>query len=128
MIRRPPRSTRTDTLLPYTTLFRSAPDSLAALLQAPVDEPGAMRADVTLTVALLRYLDHANNGRIRPSAAGWDVWFHPRSGFVVEAATALASGRLAAYLDQAGPPDRAYGALREVRARDRKSTRLNSSH
>src|SRR3546814_4485728 len=26
MIRRPPRSTRTDTLLPYTTLFRSAPD------------------------------------------------------------------------------------------------------
>src|SRR3546814_5108096 len=28
MIRRPPRSTRTDTLLPYTTLFRS--DRLAA--------------------------------------------------------------------------------------------------
>src|SRR3546814_1205270 len=28
MIRRPPRSTRTDTLFPYTTLFRSAPDQL----------------------------------------------------------------------------------------------------
>src|SRR3546814_8475630 len=27
MIRRPPRSTRTDTLFPYTTLFRSALDS-----------------------------------------------------------------------------------------------------
>src|SRR3546814_2231696 len=27
MIRRPPRSTRTDTLFPYTTLFRSPPDS-----------------------------------------------------------------------------------------------------
>src|SRR3546814_1401983 len=26
MIRRPPRSTRTDTLFPYTTLFRSAPN------------------------------------------------------------------------------------------------------
>src|SRR3546814_8591928 len=26
MIRRPPRSTRTDTLCPYTTLFRSSPD------------------------------------------------------------------------------------------------------
>src|SRR3546814_18675089 len=26
MIRRPPRSTRTDTLFPYTTLFRSAAD------------------------------------------------------------------------------------------------------
>src|SRR3546814_20828830 len=33
MIRRPPRSTRTDTLFPYTTLFRSqaAEDSLARL-------------------------------------------------------------------------------------------------
>src|SRR3546814_7581864 len=28
MIRRPPRSTRTDTLLPYTTLFRSAGGNL----------------------------------------------------------------------------------------------------
>src|SRR3546814_10498135 len=27
MIRRPPRSTRTDTLFPYTTLFRSGPSS-----------------------------------------------------------------------------------------------------
>src|SRR3546814_5199553 len=29
MIRRPPRSTRTDTLFPYTTLFRSAARPLA---------------------------------------------------------------------------------------------------
>src|SRR3546814_7159928 len=28
MIRRPPRSTRTDTLFPYTTLFRSSPPSI----------------------------------------------------------------------------------------------------
>src|SRR3546814_13226213 len=28
MIRRPPRSTRTDTLLPYTTLFRSVREAL----------------------------------------------------------------------------------------------------
>src|SRR3546814_15298296 len=34
MIRRPPRSTRTDTLFPYTTLFRSG---AAALLQFDVD-------------------------------------------------------------------------------------------
>src|SRR3546814_9112816 len=32
MIRRPPRSTRTDTLFPYTTLFRSS-DEQKALLQ-----------------------------------------------------------------------------------------------
>src|SRR6056297_3882041 len=30
MIRRPPRSTRTDTLFPYTTLFRSLLESLPA--------------------------------------------------------------------------------------------------
>src|SRR3546814_1413155 len=30
MIRRPPRSTRTDTLFPYTTLFRSGPSADAA--------------------------------------------------------------------------------------------------
>src|SRR3546814_20885516 len=31
MIRRPPRSTRTDTLFPYTTLFRSAQGAAAVL-------------------------------------------------------------------------------------------------
>src|SRR3546814_1511726 len=33
MIRRPPRSTRTDTLFPYTTLFRSTHD---VLIVAPI--------------------------------------------------------------------------------------------
>src|SRR3546814_364489 len=33
MIRRPPRSTRTDTLFPYTTLFRSVPGEHARRLQ-----------------------------------------------------------------------------------------------
>src|SRR3546814_14278431 len=33
MIRRPPRSTRTDTLFPYTTLFRSGPQAAANLAQ-----------------------------------------------------------------------------------------------
>src|SRR3546814_17247877 len=32
MIRRPPRSTRTDTLFPYTTLFRSHKEAAARLL------------------------------------------------------------------------------------------------
>src|SRR3546814_7986154 len=31
MIRRPPRSTRTDTLFPYTTLFRSTPAEKLAI-------------------------------------------------------------------------------------------------
>src|SRR3546814_3817587 len=43
MIRRPPRSTRTDTLFPYTTLFRSAEvrdwQELWALLDARLGRP-----------------------------------------------------------------------------------------
>src|SRR3546814_18771550 len=35
MIRRPPRSTRTDTLFPYTTLFRSLPFGVAPANGAP---------------------------------------------------------------------------------------------
>src|SRR3546814_9071915 len=35
MIRRPPRSTPTDTLFPYTTLFRSARHRLATRLRPP---------------------------------------------------------------------------------------------
>src|SRR3546814_16603339 len=52
MIRRPPRSTRTDTLFPYTTLFRSdaygSPEVREFDLAKPVfGEPGS--ADVVLT-------------------------------------------------------------------------------
>src|SRR3546814_4969820 len=35
MIRRPPRSTRTDTLFPYTTLFRSNPNRFRSLPSFP---------------------------------------------------------------------------------------------
>src|SRR3546814_4254968 len=47
MIRRPPRSTRTDTLFPYTTLFRSArgrlvpPDDAGDQVLGLQDRPGA---------------------------------------------------------------------------------------
>src|SRR3546814_6750319 len=42
MIRRPPRSTRTDTLCPYTTLFRSPEpvrEAIIARWGAPEDDP-----------------------------------------------------------------------------------------
>src|SRR3546814_11852548 len=42
MIRRPPRSTRTDTLFPYTTLFRS----VEAERIGPGDRPAAARGDL----------------------------------------------------------------------------------
>src|SRR3546814_9783983 len=54
MIRRPPRSTRTDTLIPYTTLFRSeigdADSSLTALQMTEAHAIGdAKIAPITLT-------------------------------------------------------------------------------
>src|SRR3546814_8393955 len=39
MIRRPPRSTRTDTLLPYTTLFRSIIEPAAVALRPELHRP-----------------------------------------------------------------------------------------
>src|SRR3546814_15050271 len=50
MIRRPPRSTRTDTLFPYTTLFRSQ--------EAKVD-------------AILDRLDLRSGGRLLEIGCGW---------------------------------------------------------
>src|SRR3546814_8515000 len=54
MIRRPPRSTRTDTLFPYTTLFRSTLDALyerEVARQRATDEGGASSADEFATAA-----------------------------------------------------------------------------
>src|SRR3546814_20878857 len=50
MIRRPPRSTRTDTLFPYTTLFRSCSAPLRVV-------PGRGIAPQRLVYALLIHLD-----------------------------------------------------------------------
>src|SRR3546814_8251204 len=57
MIRRPPRSTRTDTLFPYTTLFRSAsclPPFVAALKE---EMPGVgLEIEIDLTANLIQQL------------------------------------------------------------------------
>src|SRR3546814_7768343 len=44
MIRRPPRSTRTDTLFPYTTLFRSRVSEKIAIAPSPRRGEGLARA------------------------------------------------------------------------------------
>src|SRR3546814_16831947 len=52
MIRRPPRSTRTDTLFPYTTLFRSAiEDRRIVEAEMPQHEPRPCRSGVRGIVA-----------------------------------------------------------------------------
>src|SRR3546814_2207535 len=46
MIRRPPRSTRTDTLFPYTTLFRSRqPEHGVVLAEEAVGDPAAQQRE-----------------------------------------------------------------------------------
>src|SRR3546814_8729206 len=50
MIRRPPRSTRTDTLFPYTTLFRSS--VVAAFDRFAASRPGVLVEPKSYSVAL----------------------------------------------------------------------------
>src|SRR3546814_4929408 len=52
MIRRPPRSTRTDTLFPYTTLFRSARERRVGAARRMDDQP--RDADPALPLGLQR--------------------------------------------------------------------------
>src|SRR3546814_7484793 len=54
MIRRPPRSTRTDTLFPYTTLFRSSIASSHAVIERAMDSVNGM-------IDLVVGLDHRLN-------------------------------------------------------------------
>src|SRR3546814_14291312 len=99
MIRRPPRSTRTATLFPYTTLFR------AGLIKVPAgtETDFASVPRWPLTFALLGQYGHA--------AAVLHDWLY-------------SSGQLSR-----GAADLVFfNALRSSGIADRKSTRLNSSH
>src|SRR3546814_8761664 len=62
MIRRPPRSTRTDTLFPYTTLFRS-----------PDPHPGAARMRNAHETEFARHL------RRNMTDAEREIWHHLRN-------------------------------------------------
>src|SRR3546814_16732478 len=58
MIRRPPRSTRTDTLFPYTTLFRSRTPAISARPELET-RPRRMIAEPAATIALAAPPDRA---------------------------------------------------------------------
>src|SRR3546814_1686211 len=107
MIRRPPRSTRTDTLFPYTTLFRTAffliggsGVVISFLVLLTVREPTREAAPLDLSLP---------KGNIK------SLFGNPVIAHTILGATAL--GLSAGALGSWGP---AYV--------DRKSTRLNSSH
>src|SRR3546814_19894699 len=112
MIRQPPRSTRTETLFPYSTLFRSIGEIKAALGVEDDVVGGRKRPPV-----------HRSQQRLEPSAP--DVQALDRAAGIV--------GRRADRNAQAvdlGPFIAAVVADDEgaVGGQDRKSTRLNSSH
>src|SRR3546814_4990536 len=123
MIRRPPTSTRTDTLFPYTTLFRAnAWNHERRLEQTSTD---TVEWDALTT---------GNYG-------GFDAWIKESPGGVFD--LSCNHGTLRCPLDEIGYDDRtldAGGLERRIRVirlpdenphktvTDRKSTRLNSSH
>src|SRR3546814_6910334 len=83
MIRRPPRSTRTDTLVPYTRLFRSA-NGKGSGVEALVQEYSLSSQEgvalMCLAEALLRIPDDATrDALIRDKIADGDWGGHLRS-------------------------------------------------
>src|SRR3546814_9637269 len=73
MIRRPPRSTRTDTLLPYTTLFRSDCRFFRELIQKNIDarcpnrkERRIMKPSIVLSFAAAALVSLSACGQSQP--------------------------------------------------------------
>src|SRR3546814_14200879 len=100
MIRRPPTSTRTDTLFPYTTLFRS-PDCREPRAQQRASAGGGHRQGREMQVEdVVRIVDEASE--------------------VLQFNRALLQGAIENITQGISVVDQSL--------RDRKSTRLNSSH
>src|SRR3546814_3907714 len=112
MLRRPPRSTRTDTLLPYTTLCRSGEAAGAALQPADVIDIGL--AALGIDARQLPAVDRAPDVLALEASAGGR-----------ERAGRARGHHRAVWRDIAA---RAALVGHRNLARDRKSTRLNSSH
>src|SRR3546814_6788197 len=142
MIRRPPRSTRTDTLFPYTTLFRSG--SADREIRGPLELP-ARREEIELhTEDGLTLVGELALPEDRDPVATL-VTLHPlptAGGFMDSHILRKAAARLPALADLAvlrfntrgtrSARGTSEGAFDEGRAErydvDRKSTSLNSSH
>src|SRR3546814_4705364 len=116
MIRRPPRSTRTDTLFPYTTLFRSERKPVDLVLEHAGDVAVPLGGDPYLALGPLRPLAQLPHFRVVLVDAvqhGQVAWVeHPGLGAEVLQDELGFQRQLAAV------------GLRP----DRKSIRLNASH
>src|SRR3546814_14752281 len=129
MLRRPPRSTRTDTLFPYTTLFRSAVAAVTGFWQAlgaRVETMDAAHHDMVLAVT--SHLPHLIAYTIVGTASELEevteseVIKYSAGGF--RDFTRIAASDPVMWRD-------VFLANRDAvlaTLQDRKSTRLNSSH
>src|SRR3546814_9178916 len=124
MIRRPPRSTRTDTLFPYTTLFRSLDHGERNAGDAEVEESHSAAVDDPQPDSLTGREQEFQvvRGRVAVDEEGIG-----RAGDVGNVARVHAHATPA---DSFGQRHLARGCrlLGVVEVADRKSTRLNSSH
>src|SRR3546814_6555375 len=136
MIRRPPRSTRTDTLFPYTTLFRSQGGAdvrcrdYASLGVQRIRRRSESYGEIIGFVAVeqpprqLRRLAQGNRQN-----AGRERIERPAMPQLQTAIVVLAQDALyRAHRLRRADPDGLVEDDPSVHARDRKSTRLNSSH
>src|SRR3546814_15265433 len=112
MIRRPPSSTRPDTLFPYTTLCLSdlGWGLLAGWVMTFLDTVDGKLARVTLTATRFGHLFDHGMDVVHPP-----FWYAAWGFGLAPAAMAL-------------PPAWLEAGLWAMLAGDRKSTRLNSSH
>src|SRR3546814_2412082 len=137
MIRRPPRSTRTDTLFPYTTLFRSAGTirrfSLEEFVNLKTESHfiRLLRTGYTASVNVLR----AENASSFVSSLFTILLLWTGAGFVLK--QYISPGELLSFYALFGYFTGPMLSLIRmnitvqdalIAAKDRKSTRLNSSH
>src|SRR3546814_10471057 len=131
MIRRPPRSTRTDTLFPYTTLFRSLLSDLIRIFSYDVDFQREVQTGDRFEVFYERQYNDAGKtmktGRILAASmtlSGRELryyYYQPSDGGDADYFTPSGQSVRKALLRT--PIDGA-----RLTSGDRKSTRLNSSH
>src|SRR3546814_2313665 len=122
MIRRPPISTRTDTLFPYTTLFRSLRGRRGR--RAAGGDPRLRLRRLAGLRRRLAVLLHRGNGRALAVQSGAADQHDLRGRVRAPAEPEAGSGR--ERLRLAAAAELAVGQAGV--AEDRKSTRLNSSH
>src|SRR3546814_15335431 len=111
MIRRPPRSTRTDTLFPYTTLFRSWSCS-------------SCRSEVDDEIDLCWNCGSGIDGD--PPPAGWRSEHAAMPDGSEREISCLRCSTPMSHLGRKRLHEGSY--IRQLFLGDRKSTRLNSSH